>query len=169
LKIFSRQKQHECLLKVTESHRWESWRCPFCRKLLFQQQDMQRIWNHIQTEIDFQPMPVMKSILKGEKYLSPYGIFKYTDVEGPEKVNLHNIARYNPMVKGQLLDWVLSDGITPATATLQASSLSRLAIISCIECGTKNMKVSNFHYIGTPCTECKSFNTNLIYKTNTGS
>lgn len=135
---------------------WTKWRCGFCRKIFIDKKHLEQVWNLIKMTIKIQKMPPLTKIFKNEIYMSPYGKFKY-DGEDLQLENINNV-----MFSGKLIDWNLNNKKNPIII-IKKSDLSILALISCIECGKKNMTVK-FHFVGNQCLNCYSFNTVVDYK-----
>lgn len=144
-----------------ESARKGEFRCPTCRKSLFEMQDF---WNNIRRSIEMQPIPKnFFPIRVGDVVDSPYGPFQILNrreisqggsVQSPDS----QCGEAKVQWEGIFPEWQLAHGQS-ARATLEESLLDtrKKVKIFCFDCEAKTTTL--FHFLGLECQCCKGFNT----------
>ena len=133
-----------CIQKMFEQHQYK---CPNCKKSIC---DMTNYWVQIKNSILLQPIPKnLFPINSGDIVLSPYGKFKINE----------KIIKYdNCFYSGDLINWILPNGISTYAILLESCLEKDLSKeIYCNDCGSKS--IQQFHFLGLECVKCGGFNT----------
>lgn len=134
-----------------ESARKGEFRCPSCRKSVF---EMQSFWDNIRRSIALQPIPKkFFPIRVGDIVDSPYGPFQVL-----ERRIVPGESASKVLCEGIFPEWHLTDGQL-ARATLDEELLEnrKMTKICCFDCEAKT--TAPFHFLGLECQACKGFNT----------